>query len=112
MQLFKQSLKQALGRSVLSAGQMLPCARPLLRRVGIRTSQDLFGNRTISIPLDGRKHLRLTQVDESYLAFQLFWRGYQFYEPITRALLTRLLNPGDTFIDIGAHVGFFALTTA
>lgn len=34
------------------------------------------------------------------------------YEPKTVALLRRLLRPGDTFIDIGAHVGLFALAAA
>jgi FkbM family methyltransferase len=55
--------------------------------------------------------LRLTTVDKSYLAFQLFWHGLNYYEPITRLLLGRLLQPGATLLDIGAHHGFFALTT-
>lgn len=34
------------------------------------------------------------------------------YEPKTVALLRGLLRPGDTFVDIGAHVGQFALVAA
>lgn len=32
----------------------------------------------------------------------------RMYEPETRAALTRLLGPGDTFLDIGANVGIIA----
>ena len=31
------------------------------------------------------------------------------YEPATAALLSRLLRPGDTLIDVGANLGFFSL---
>src|SRR4051794_8280050 len=30
-------------------------------------------------------------------------------EPFTTACFGRLLRPGDTYVDVGAHVGFFAL---
>lgn len=33
-------------------------------------------------------------------------------EPATTALFRRLLQPGDTYIDVGAHVGFHALAAA
>ena len=112
MQRLKQLLKRVIGRGVLSAGRMLPWSRTWLGSLGLRTSQGLFGQRIVAVPLEDGKTLRLTHIDESYLAFELFWRGCQYYEPITRALLARLLHPADTFIDIGAHLGFFALTTA
>lgn len=81
-----------------------------MKPLGIRTSQDLFGDRIVSIQIAGGKSFLLTHVDESYFGFQLFWRGGDYYEPITRALLASLLRPGDTFLDIGAHLGFFSLT--
>ena len=31
------------------------------------------------------------------------------YEPIVTRCLTALLGPGDTFVDVGAHIGFFSL---
>jgi FkbM family methyltransferase len=107
----KRIIKQALGRSVISVAEMLPWVRSLLRPLGVRTSQDLFGARIVSIQMPGGQSFRLTHVDETYLAFQLFWRGGEFYEPITRALVTALLRPGDTFLDIGAHLGFFSLAS-
>src|SRR5450432_1813635 len=31
------------------------------------------------------------------------------YEPLVRKCLVALLRPGDTFVDIGAHIGFFSM---
>ncbi len=36
----------------------------------------------------------------------------QFYEAATTRLLMSVLKPGDTFVDIGAHVGFFTMLAA
>jgi FkbM family methyltransferase len=38
---------------------------------------------------------------------RLMWAGA--YEPKVRACITALLRSGDTFIDVGAHIGFFSL---
>jgi len=38
---------------------------------------------------------------------RLMWGGA--YEPHVRRTLTALLRPGDTFVDVGAHIGFFSL---
>lgn len=105
----KRLLKNAIGRSSISIAAVFPGSRQLLGHVGIRTSQGLFGERIVVIRLDEERSIRLTNVDGSYLAFQLFWHGGHYYEPITRALLSQLIEPGDTFFDIGAHVGFFSL---
>ena len=35
-----------------------------------------------------------------------------FYKPETSRLLSGILRPGDTFIDIGTHVGYFSLLAA
>ena len=102
-------LKAAVGQCALSVAERLPSAKALLRRIGLRTSQDLFGKRSVTVQLGDGREFRLTHVDESYLAFQLFWRGGDYYEPITRALLQVLVQPGARFLDIGAHIGFFSM---
>jgi FkbM family methyltransferase len=107
----KSIMKRMLGRLSIAAATGVPQIRPLLKPLGLRCSQGLFGNRTVSIHIRGHRPLRLTSVDESYLAFQLFWRGFDYYEPITRTLLQELVRPGDTFLDLGAHLGFYSLTT-
>jgi FkbM family methyltransferase len=38
---------------------------------------------------------------------RLMWGGA--YEPHVKKCLTSLLHPGDTFIDVGGHIGFFSL---
>jgi FkbM family methyltransferase len=106
----KTVVKQAVGRGIIPFAQRLSRGRQLLRRLGLRTSQDLFGDRIVSIHFTDGRSFRLAHVDASYLSFQLFWRGGEYYEPITRMLLEELLRPGDTFLDIGAHVGFFTVT--
>jgi FkbM family methyltransferase len=110
--MIKGLLKEGIGRCSLTLGTVVPGSRPVLARIGMRTSQGLFGKRTVSIKLSNGRSFRLRNVDESYLAFQLFWHGGDYYEPLTRSLLSRLIKPGGTFFDIGAHVGFFTLTTA
>lgn len=38
-----------------------------------------------------------------------FWPDVDHYEPDVRAFLNDALNPGDTFIDCGANVGYFSI---
>src|SRR5262249_35842561 len=92
-------------------GTIVPAIRPVLARIGMRTSQGLFGKRMVSIKFSNGLSFRMRNVDETYLAFQLFWHGGDYYEPLTRSLLSSLIKPGSTFFDIGAHVGFFTVTT-
>ena len=41
-----------------------------------------------------------------------YFRSGQLLEPETSTLVDMLLQPGDTFIDIGGHVGFYAMLAA
>ena len=41
----------------------------------------------------------------------LVWK-YRFYEQATSLFILRYLNPGDVFVDIGAHFGYFTLLAA
>jgi FkbM family methyltransferase len=50
-----------------------------------------------------------TDLGAKYLVFHEVKGGY---EPPTRNLLERILRPGDLFIDVGAHWGFFTLQAA
>ena len=108
--MIKRLLKKGIGRAVLILGAIVPGIRPLLSNIGMRTSHGLFGKRLVSIKFSNGRSFRLCHVDDSYLAFQLFWYGGDFYEPLTRSLLSRLIKQGGTFFDIGAHVGFFTVT--
>jgi FkbM family methyltransferase len=52
---------------------------------------------------------RLTVDVSEYIQRRLF---YRCHEPWEAHLVSRVLRPGDVFIDIGAHVGFFTLIGA
>jgi FkbM family methyltransferase len=47
---------------------------------------------------------------ESYLALDVYFR--QAYEPETTAFVRRWLRPGDTFLDVGANVGYYTCLAA
>jgi FkbM family methyltransferase len=105
----KRLIRKIAGHTVLSLAIRIPQTRRLLSGAGIRASHGLFGQRVVTIHVPDRGCLKLCGVDENYLTFQLFWHGAEFYEPITSAVLRQLLGPGTTFLDIGAHVGFYTL---
>ena len=50
-----------------------------------------------------------TDQGAKYLVYHEARNGY---EPPTRSLLEKILRPGDLFIDVGAHWGFFTLQAA
>ena len=108
----RKRARRALGSSLVLLANQIPSLRRPFSSLGLRTSWGVFGDRIVNIPMNGRRSFRLTHLDESYLAFQLFWRGADYYEPITRELIQLLLNPGDTFVDVGAHIGFYSMAVA
>jgi FkbM family methyltransferase len=55
------------------------------------------------------KELGETDLGAKYLVYHEAQNGY---EPPTRNLLERIFRPGDLFIDVGAHWGFFTLQAA
>ena len=55
------------------------------------------------------------QLDPECFSQQLmldYFRSGRLFEPETSSLVDMLLQPGDTFIDIGGHVGFFSMLAA
>ncbi|MBV6521228.1 MAG: hypothetical protein MNPFHGCM_01361 [Gemmatimonadaceae bacterium] len=60
-----------------------------------------FGPRTVTLSLDPAQMSQAGMLGD-------FSRG-QLYESETSNFLGNVLRPGDTFIDIGAHVGYFSL---
>lgn len=81
-----------------------------------------------SIPQDSTKKVvnLLVRINSSYQKLklyldieqysqQLMWSYFsqgEFYEPEESRFLDRVLQKGDTFIDIGAHIGYYSLLAA
>lgn len=101
--------KQAAGVALFHTCNVLPRAKRVLGGFGMRTKKEWFRNRLARVQVGGGKTLHLASIGENYLSFQVFWKGAAFYEPITSMVLGELLRPGDTFIDVGANIGFFSL---
>lgn len=59
-----------------------------------------------------RKSATITNIDKNYLSFELFWKGWEYYEPITMLLLSELLRDKDVFFDIGANIGYYSICAA
>lgn len=105
--------KRLLGRILYETGSHAPGLRPLLTRWGLRTKPDWFEGK---VPLvrsrrTGRE-LRLPSFSRNYLSFELFWKGLDYYEPITLTLALMLVPPRGLFIDAGANIGFYSLMLA
>ncbi len=55
-------------------------------------------------------HLDQSQMTQKSILDYL--KSGKFYEPETSELLGALLQPGDTFVDVGGHVGYFSMLAA
>ena len=62
-----------------------------------------------SVTLPNAKVLKIEAATEDWIPTQLFWRGWQGYEPETTGLFFRLAQSARTVFDVGAHAGFFCL---
>ena len=62
-----------------------------------------------AVKLPNGKTLKLEAKGEEWIPTQLFWRGWQGYEPETAALFYELAQNAQTVIDVGAHAGFYSL---
>jgi len=104
-----ESIKRQVGLCLFEACERVPRLKPFLRRWGLRTSKEWFAGRAARVQMSDGRRLMLASIAENYLSFELFWRGAAYYEPITTLVAGELVGPGDTFIDVGANIGFYSL---
>ncbi len=105
--------KPLLGRVLYRICDLLPVTRPWLSRWGLRTQHDWFAGRVpVAYSRDTGHRLRLASFGANYLSFELFWRGLDYYEPLTTALAVMLTKPTGLFIDAGANIGYHSLRLA
>lgn len=86
--------------------------RPALRATG--TNPDFFIRclprvGTVSAPLPNGRVLRFATRGDDGIPNQIFWRGWDGYEPETIPLFFRLASKAQVTFDVGAHVGTFSL---
>jgi FkbM family methyltransferase len=62
--------------------------------------------------LPNGKILKLNSKGDDWVSNQVFWRGWQGYEPETIPLFYKLAEKSAVTFDVGAYVGFFALLAA
>lgn len=64
---------------------------------------------TVECKLPNGRILKIWSLADDWVSNQVFWRGWQGYEPETVPLFYRLASRTEVIIDIGAYVGFFTL---
>ena len=88
------------------------CTIPVLRRIFLlrrRYPQILPFDFVVKIPSLNNCLFYVPRGKDGAILFG-FIRKMPNYEPKTRALLNSILCPGDVFIDIGAHIGYYTIT--
>jgi Protein-L-isoaspartate(D-aspartate) O-methyltransferase (PCMT) len=102
------SVKQRIAQAVVPCLR-LPCRYvPILRQPlwnGIISKHFSWRSRMFRV----RTHFGATMIGNTkdIIDLRIYWFG--IWEPHIDAIITARLNPGDTFIDIGANVGYFSL---
>lgn len=64
---------------------------------------------TVSAALPNGRILCLRSAGDDWISNQVYWRGWEGYEPGTSSLIFRLAKEVRVFVDVGVHVGFYAL---
>jgi FkbM family methyltransferase len=62
-----------------------------------------------AVKLPNGRLLKIEASSEEWIPTQLFWRGWQGYEPEMTGLFYGLAESAATVLDVGAHAGFYSL---
>jgi FkbM family methyltransferase len=105
--------KVLLGRTLFRFSEWFPSVRPRLMRWGLRTQAPWFAGRVPEARSAASGHrVKLASFSDNYLSFTLYWRGLDYYEPLSTALMEKLAARAGLFIDAGANIGFYSLRLA
>jgi len=104
--------KRQIGKCLTTVSDRFPVAKPFLKKWGLRTSKEWLGNQIVRVQMPDGKSFKLASAGQNYLSFELFWRGTEYYEPITTLVLQELARDAGAFLDVGANIGFYSLVVA
>jgi FkbM family methyltransferase len=108
----KNALKRIAGDVIWRASSRSQRLRHALAPLGMRTQQQWFAGRDAWLSLPDGRQLCLSAVDTNYMTFELHWRGWKYYEPVTVLALLELLKDKQAMICAGANIGYYALIAA
>jgi hypothetical protein len=92
----KKTILSPVRETLIAVNCAVDPFRSCLDRIGITPAH--FGNRVVRVPIrKGSEPLLLTGADDVHLAFQLFWRGIDYYEPFTRTVIEGLSATAESF---------------
>src|SRR5688500_2561048 len=104
----KKLAAELIWRSTQSSFAM----RRLVRPLGMRINYRWIGERSTTVQMPNGTAIELCDVGQNYLAFELHWKGWQYLSPFTVLTARELLRDAQTFFDIGANIGYYALLAA
>jgi FkbM family methyltransferase len=89
--------------------------RTALRTLGLQSELVIkhlprVGTTTITLP--GERRARLWSCGDDWVPNQVFWRGWDGYEPEMTPIFWRFAASARVTLDVGAHVGFYAILAA
>jgi FkbM family methyltransferase len=66
----------------------------------------------VKCPLPNGRVLRMWSEGDDWISNQLYWRGWNGYEPEMAPLLLQIAAEGGIVVDVGAYVGYFSILAA
>lgn len=106
------ALKKLAGDVLWLATSPSQRLRRLARPLGERIKPEWLGSRIAHVELANGKTVRMIGFAESYLTFELHWKGWRYFSPYSILTLQELLRGAGSFYDVGANVGYYSLFAA
>jgi FkbM family methyltransferase len=89
--------------------------RTVLDAIGVKSEwviRHVHRSGTVSSRLPNGRVLKLRSHGDDWVSNQVYWRGWDGYEPETTRVFFRLAELANVVVDVGAYVGFFSLLAA
>lgn len=106
------TFKRFAGDCLWFATASSPGLRRLARPLGVRIKPEWLVSRMAHVELANGKSVRMIGFAQSYMTFELHWKGWRYFSPYSVLTLRELLQGAAAFYDVGANVGYYALFAA